>query len=288
MAVFKAFGKGVVASTSRPRLLVDLWVINAGTAALVAAPFAFLFAGDLSHSILGEKLKSFDFMWIGEAVLKYQNAAPGLIGGVLSVALLFLLLYVFLNGGIIGRLLDGEQGTKLAAFAADCGRYFWRFLRLFLLSLPFYAVLFVVFGSLLGFFLRPWLEGARTEWTGVILGNLKGLVTLLALTLVLMVFDYAKIIVVAEDDPRSLHALGASLRFIGRHFFRAWGLYGLTAAMALGGTAAFILLDRLLPRGGWAFLVLGILAAQVYIVFRLWIKVLFFAAQAEYYRLTRF
>ena len=193
-----------------------------------------------------------------------------------------------MNGGIIGRLLDGGSGTRLAAFFGDCGRYFWRFLRLFLLSVPFYVIAFGILWSLLSAVLGPWERNALTEWTVVILSAVETVFTLLLLTLVHMVFDYARIIVVAEDEPWVIRALGRAFVFIGRRFFRSWGLYLLVGAFLLGGTALYLYTGRGIPSTGLAFLAVGILWGQAFIVFRLWIKMLFFSSQAEFYRVSRF
>jgi hypothetical protein len=288
MAVFKALGKGVVRSCLKVRVLLDLWVINVLFSLLVAAPLLFLFQQNLGHSFLGRELRTFDFLWLGEAVYRYQNVGPAVTGGLLAAAVFYLLLYVFLNGGLIGRLLDGGAGTKLAAFFGDCGRYFWRFLRLFLLSLPFYAVAFGILWSLLSAVLGPWERNALTEWTVVTLSGVETAFTLLLLTLVHMIFDYARIIVVADDEPRVLRALGGAFAFIGRRFFRAWGLYLLIAAILLGGAALYLYAGRGIPSSGLLFLAVGILWTQAFIVFRLWVKMLFFSGQAEFYRLSRY
>ncbi len=288
MAVFKAIGKGFTAACRKPRILADLWVINFLFSAMAAAPFIFLIQRDLGHSILGEKLRSVDFLWLGEAVFKYGNAAPAVVGGALAVVLSTLLLYAFLNGGIIGRLLDKEGSSKLGAFFADGGRYFWRFFGLFLLSLPFYAVAFGVLLSLFSALVGAWDRNATTEWTPLILSNLRFLFALALLTLVQLVFDYAKIITVAEDDHNVFHALRSALAFLGKRFFRSWGLFLMIALIPVVGTALFIILSGLLPGTGLVFPAIGIGLMQLYFIFRLWGKMLFFSAQAEYYRLSHY
>lgn len=285
MAVFKAIGKGIGTACRKPRVLVDLWAANLIFGLAVAAPFFLLVRSDLGHSRLGERLRSFDFDWLGGFIHKYQDAAPAAAGWIAAPVLIYLGLLVFLNGGTIGRLLDPEGGSKLGEFFGDCGRYFWRFVRLFLLSLPFYAVVFLGFAALLSALIEPWLDKAITEWRVIILSNLEFVVTLLLLTIIQAVFDYARIIVVAEDDRGALHALRMSLRFLGRRFFRSWGLYLLIAAAAVAGTVLFYLAFRpLAPSGRLGFIALGIVLMQAYIIFRLWVRMLFFAAQGEFYR----
>jgi hypothetical protein len=287
MAVFKALGSGVRSTGRRVRILADLWIINVVFAALVAAPFFLLLQADLGHSDAGFKASPLDFLMLGDLSYKYQDASPVFLGGFLVPLVLFGALYVFLNGGIVGRLVDRDGPSRLRDFLADCGKYFWRFLRLFLLSLPFYAVALGLVLNLLKAALRPLKEGAWTELPVVIASNTELLAGLLLLTLVQLVFDYARIAVVTDDDPKVLHALGQGFRFLGGRFFRAWGLYLLIALGFVAGTVVYFAVDHRIPGEGLLFLAAGLAWMQIYVLFRIWTKMLFFAAQAEYFRLGR-
>jgi hypothetical protein len=286
MAVFKAVGSGIATASRRPRLLLILWVINVLFALLIAGPFFALFRADLGHSLLGRNLQALDFIWLGDLVFKYQDMAPAALAAVTTPVIFYALVYVFLNGGIIGRLLDGERRTTPQTFFSDCGRYFWRFVRLFLVSLLFYALAFGVVLQALSALLKPVSERALTEWPDFWISGLHSVAALLFLSLVHMIFDYARILVVAEDDHRVLHALKTALRFVGKRFFRAWFLYLLIAAGFVAGTAVYAAAGQAIPSEGLAWTALGILWGQVFIAFRLWTKMVFFSAQAEYLRIS--
>jgi hypothetical protein len=288
MAVFKAIGNGVGTAARRPRLLIDLWVINIVYALLIAAPLYALFKADLGHSLLGRNLQPLDFIWLGDFIYKYQDMAPAALALILVPLVLYTVLSVFLNGGIIGRLLDRDGRTTPQAFFADCGRYFWRFVRLFLVSLLFYALAFgAILGALSALF-KPVLENARTEWTVFWISDLRTVIALLLLSLVHMIFDYARILVVAGNERRVLQALKSAFAFIGKRFFRAWSLYLLIGMGFLAGTAVIFLVRGHLPDSGLVWLGLGLLWEQVFIVFRLWTKMTYFAAQAEFYRMSHY
>jgi hypothetical protein len=284
MSILKAFANGAAATLRRPRLLALLWVINVVYAAAIVTPLALIVQTDLGHSFLGSNIRPLDAPWLAEAALKYGGALPAMGGGLVLGVVLFLGLYVFLNGGIVGRLLDREGRPTLTAFVTDCARYFGRYVRLFLLSLVFLALTFGVVLRLLSALIAPFIENARTEWTTVILANLHLLAALLLLSAVHMVFDYAKIAVVADDEKRSLKALGHALKFLKNRFFRAWALYLLVVAVFLAGTVACHIVMGRLSGPASAAVVLGFLWMQASVVFRIWVKTLFFAAQAEFYR----
>ncbi len=247
-------------------------------------PFLIIAQTELGHSLLGSSVRPADLTWLGETALKYGDALPALLAGLLVAAVLYLALQVFLNGGIFGRLLDREGKATLAAFAGDCGRYFGRFTRIFLVSLFFLFLTFGIVLELVSALIGPAMKSAPTEWLPLILSNAHFLIALLLLSLVHMVVDYTRIAVVADDERRVLKALRHALIFLKRRFFRAWALYLLIVGATLAGTVALSAALGPLGGPGPAPVVAAFAVMQIYILFRLLVRMLFAAAQAEFYR----
>lgn len=286
MGNFKIIGNGVSTVRRNSGMILWLWLIDLLFGIIVAAPVYFLVNKDFGHSPAGEGLGRLNFIWLGDVFYKYQDLLPALAGWVLVPALLFILVSVFLNGGIIGRLAAGEK-TTLQGFFADCGKHFGRFFRVFLLSLPVYVL---VFGGLIKLVSAPfnvWAKNAAGEMPVIVASNLKFLMTILLLSIVQMYFDYVKIHLVVRDGRKVLAAAAAALSFIGRKFFKAWGLYLLVGLLFIAATAVFIAVTNVLPGTGVAALALGFIWAQAYILARIWTKVLFFAAELDLYRIFR-
>jgi hypothetical protein len=284
MSIVRAIVKGLGTTLRKPRLVVILYVFNLLFAAAVLAPFFAVVQSELGHSLMGSNVRPVDIMWLGEAALKYGDAVPAIIGQALAAALLYFALHLFLNGGIIGRLLDREGRTTLEPFFADCGRYFWRYVRIFLISLVFYVLTFGVVLKLLSALIRPAAESAVTEWLPLILSNLHFLVALLLLSIVHMIVDYARIAVVSDGEAKVLRALRHALKFLGKRFFRAWAIYLLLVLMTIAGTVVFYVVLGRFAAPGVAGVAVGLVWMQAYILFRIWMRTVFVAAQAEYYR----
>jgi hypothetical protein len=284
MGVFKAIANGLGTTVRKPLVLAVLYTVNVVVSAAAAVPFLIIAQTELGHSLLGSSVRPADLMWLGETALKYGDALPALLAGLLVAAALYLALQVFLNGGIFGRLLDREGKATLAAFAGDCGRYFGRFTRIFLVSLVFLFLTFGIVLELVSALIGPAMKSAPTEWLPLILSNAHFLIALLLLSIVHMVVDYTRIAVVADDERRVLKALRHALIFLKRRFFRAWALYLLIVGAALAGT--IVLSAALGPLGGPgpAPVVAAFAVMQIYILFRLLVRMLFVAAQAEFYR----
>ena len=284
MSAFKAIAKGLGTTFRKPRIVLVLYVFNLGFAVLAAVPFVLLIQRELGPSLLGSSVRPVDIMWIGEAVLKYGEALPVLLGGLVVAAVLYLALQTFLNGGVVGRLIDREGRTTLEPFFADAGRYFWRFVRIFLISVVFLILTFGIVLELVSALIKPASESAATEWLPLILSNVHFLLALLLLSIVRMVVDYTRIAVVPDGEAKVLRALRHALKFLRKRFFRAWAIYLALVGLTLAGAVVFYVAlgrfsDPVVPG-----IVAGLALMQVYVVFRVWVRTLFVAAQAEYYK----
>jgi hypothetical protein len=284
MSAFKAIAKGLGTTFRKPRIVLVLYVFNLAFAVLAAVPFVLLIQRELGHSLLGSSVRPVDVMWIGEAVLKYGESLPVLLCVLAVAAVLYLALQTFLNGGVVGRLIDREGRTSLEPFFADAGRYFWRFVRIFLISVVFLILAFGVVLELVSALIKPASEGAATEWLPLILSNVHFLLGLLLLSIVRMVVDYTRIAVVADGEAKVFRALRHALKFLRKRFFRAWAIYLALVGLTLAGTVVFYAAlgrfsDPVVPG-----IVAGLVLMQVYVLFRAWIRTLFIAAQAEYYK----
>jgi len=284
MGAFKAIVTGMGTTFRKPRVLIILYAVNVLFALVVAFPFLALVQAELGQSLLGASIRPVDLMWIGEAVLKHQDALAAIVAGFVACGFAYLALQVFLNGGVVGRLLDREGPANLAAFAGDSGLYFWRFVRLFLVSLLFLVVTLGIVMKLVSALFTPIAGSAVTEWLPLILSNLHFLMALLLLSIVHMIIDYARIAVVADEERRVLKALRQALTFLRKRFFRAWAIYLLIVAATVAGSVGFYIVLGALGAPAVVQIVAAFVWMQLYVIFRIWIRTLFVAAQAEFYR----
>jgi hypothetical protein len=288
MGNFKILFKGMILSYQKRRLAVRLWAINLIFSLFAVGPLFFLMMDHMSHSFSGESsLQKLDVFWLADLAYRFMNITPALTGLVLLAAVLYLLLSVFLNGGIIGGLNRAEAKTTLADFFHDCGLYFWRFFRLFILSVPVYLAVLVIFYQLIKAFLEIFNRRAATEWPALIVSNLRLLALVLLLAVVSMFFDYVKIGLVTSARKKVLEQTWLTLKFIGRRFFKAWGLYLLAGLVFVALTLFYLEIARLLPKNRPLLVLLVFLWQQFYILCRQWCKLLFFATEIELIKLER-
>ncbi len=285
MTIVTLFMQGLRLAFTKRRLAVRLWVVNFLFSLFAVAPLIFLIHDHLAHSFSGEHaLQKLDVFWLGDFVYRFMDAAPAFTGLALLAAILYLLLSVFLNGGIIGCLDRPEARPALADFFHDCGLYFWRFFRLLLLSIPAYLLVMGVFFQLIVAALKILDRRATTEWPALIVSNVRILALILLLGLVAMFFDYVKIGLVTGARKKALREAWLTLAFVGRRFGRAWGLYLLSGLALVMLTLLYLEIARVLPKNRPLLVLFFFLWQQFYILCRQASKLLFFGTELELVR----
>ena len=312
MTSLGAIIRGLVGALSSPLLVIWLWVANV----IVALPFAILVTSAISSSVgpslAHERLREgFDMGWYGE----YQSEATGIaatfrpsvigVGAVLdnleswsnadflelptelvAAGVIYALVWAFFLGGVLHRFHDPARLFRMRDFFGRSGEFFLRFVRLALVSaVGYYAV--YRFGS----WLFSWIEettrdvtSERTVFSYVVAATL--LVGFL-LTLVHMVFDYAKISAFTENRRSMLLAMNRGLFFVLSHPGRCFTIYYGLAAV---GIALFLLYAMVAPGAGGASpyqVAFGFVIGQLYLIAKITLRLSFYAAQMAYFESIR-
>ena len=276
-----------------------------------ALPFSMIMRADLrahlGDSLMAEQVaQGFNVQWwsefFGQAGRLGQTFQPTIIGfaavldnlsafaegerrtaPLLMLGAAYLLLWLFLAGGIIDRYARARP-TRSHEFFMACGVYFVRFLRMAPFIALAYYVLFAVIHPLL-------LEEAFGALTRDVTAERTGFVVRLGLyaifgvllALVSVVFDYAKVRAVVEDRRSMIGAIVAGARFARRHAPAVAALYALTAGLFV----ALLLLYAIASPGAGssgAGIWLGLAIGQLYLLGRLWIRLVFFASEAALFQ----
>lgn len=290
-----------------PVVLVCVFVVTL----LAALPFA-VFLRDSIAAHLGNSLaadeapRGFNALWMAE-----YRAQAGELGRTLTTTVIgfaavldnlsafldkenrpaaviwlgaaYLLLWLFLGGGILDRYARNRP-TRSYDFFAACGVYFVRFFRLAPIIAATYYVLFayvhpLLFGNLYARVTRDvTVERTAFFWR---LGLYAVFGALLAAANV--VFDYAKVRAVIEDRRSMIGAIAASLRFTRRNLAAVAVLYLLNGAIFI---AVLLIYALVAPGAGSAGpgLWLGVAVSQLYLFARLWVRLVFFASEISLFQ----
>jgi len=202
---------------------------------------------------------------------------------IIGVTAAWLVVWSFLTGGIIDRLARARR-TRSQGFFGACGLHFWRLLRLGIIALIAYGILFTylhawIFDDVYGALTRN-VTVERTAF-GIRLAGYAIFGALLCLCNV--IFDYARIRLIVEDRRSAIGALLAGGRFVLRHAMQVLGLYALNALAFLVLVTLYALVVPGAPRSGFAMgavLALG----ELYILGRHYLKLLFYASQTVFFQ----
>ncbi|MFQ5741440.1 MAG: hypothetical protein ACE5JX_20785 [Acidobacteriota bacterium] len=305
MSIGKSLVTGVQRVLRFPSLI--LWIYLGSV--LLAVPLTLVIRGTLDrsigHSLAHENLRQgFDLNWYGE--FSFQNSGladtfgPSLVGalpmwrnlesllegriltqkpGVLVTGILFLLLWALLAGGILDRFSRPEEKHSRSRLFSQGAEYFFRMLRLLMLSLLLYFCIF----RFLALPLSRWVVEASRDVTverTMLLYTLVGyLLVGLLLLLVAMVLDYAKISLIVESRRSPLLALFRGIRFVISNFRRCSVLY---LALLAVGLLLFLFYALVAPGPGQSTTVTitaAFLVGQLYLMTRIFLKFWFLSGQ---------
>ncbi len=185
--------------------------------------------------------------------------------------------WLFLSGGLLDRYARRRRvGTR--DFFGTCGVFFFRFLRLALLTGLAYALLLGLWHDWLFDTVYPWLtRETSVERTAFLWRVFLYAIWLLPVLAVNMVADYAKVRAVLEDRHSAIGAAVAATRFIRRHPIAVTVVYATNAAIA---AAVLVVYAVLAPdgRGGDWRLLAALVVGAAYLLARLATRLAFLSS----------
>lgn len=287
------------------------------TTLVVALPLTLamknLLQGSFEGSLVEENMsQGFDLAWYGEfaanssglgktfgprvvGILPVLSNLERLLDGklhqvdpaVVGTGILMVLAWSLLLGGVLSRFAHEEELHSRSGFLAQGGLFFWRFLRLSVISgLIYWGIIRGV-----GQPLHGWIESATRDTT---VERTVMICTVLAYALVGLLFlvtqlvlDYARIFLVAEERRSVLLALLRALAFVKHHRRAVLALYLLLAAAALLWFLAYAWLAPGPDQSTWPAVLLAFLLGQAYLLGRWVLKLWFLASQTRLFVSSR-
>jgi hypothetical protein len=202
---------------------------------------------------------------------------------ILWIGALYIVLWMFLSGGILDRYARGRP-TGAYEFFAACGVYFTRFLRLApFVALTYYLLFAVVHPAMFGSLYEALVRDVTQERTAFFIRLALYLTFGALLAAANAVFDYAKVRAVVEDRRSMIGAIAAAARFVRRNAGAVAPLYLLNTALFVGVLLVYALAA---PGSGSSTLAvwLGIAVGQIYLAARLWARLVFLASETSLFQ----
>jgi hypothetical protein len=175
------------------------------------------------------------------------------------------------TGGILHRYAQNRP-MRDGAFHRACGTFFFRLLRLHLLSA-------LILGSSL--YVAEWMMFHQIN-----LGVMLGFGSLFGLGYIFcdVVLDYAKVRTVVEDRRSMVFAIAAGFRFVVRRPGAVVRLYLLNATIGFIGFGSFVLVNYSLVPVGLHWLLVLLIVALGMVVVAGWVPLLFLSTQTAFFQ----
>ena len=282
---------------SGPAVLI-LFLANLVIAALAGYPIYRGIQGFVGNTLMGRELaRGFPVEWLTDFAFSNPHGADRYALVIVCMGLVSLLLNSLLAGGVLAHFKAPDLKYSYADFFCQTGRYAWRLLRLLIIGLICYWIVFKLLNEKLG----QWANGWTDDWSDdrwVFYVRLAvSLLVLLGLGFVNLVMDYARVRLVLEEGTGAIHAFLASLGFSLGRLRRAIGVYVIPSlfGLALLGVYRLLfpwtLLNSTVAAGPHVrvFIALaGLFVIQQLVMFyRYWFRVATWASEWSFYASAR-
>lgn len=269
--VLGALWWGIQRAWRNKSVILSLWLINLTVALFLVVPiYAMIYDHTATSASSAELISGFTATWWTDFSFAQGAALAAWEGGLWIAGALYLMLHVFLAGGVIAFLYGDQRFPFWARFGSSCGAYFGRFFRLLLLSLIFYGVVFWIDGLLFEMVERLSDNGGLQPqaWWGHLI---RSIITVVLFFAVSMVFDYAKVRTVVRDSRSMIIETARSLGFVLRNAPRAASLYLLFALVGALLLVSYWGASQAIEGAGAGLLALFV-AQQIYVAARIWLR----------------
>jgi len=245
-------------------------------------PFRATLSRHIGNSLAGEKLGgTIDMDLLLEFMMKNSALGGVIVGTGLVVLGIYALGNLFLSGGAYGIFISGDK-YNAARFWGDAGKYFGRFLRLFLWGVPILIILFSLQFIVTGVQKIFWGSDPY-EYVPYWGMWLKLGLRAFALFMFFLIYDYGRIYTVKFDEHNMKKAILAGLRFILKNLRRT---VTLAFAFSLLGIIALLIYNPvadLLSAPNVAIIILLFLWQQLFIIFRMMLRLGLYSGQVHLY-----
>ena len=282
MSPWTAFKQGTARIWSHKRLIVWLYLANLLFASVLVLPIRKI-VGEISNIDLADEFVSgFQLDLFVDFWAQHSSALKSVALTAVGLGVLYLIINVFLTGGIVASLASAH-GVSLRRFFYSASRYFWRYLRLFVLLAVVVGLLLAGYGLWLDELVDNLRRDSTTDVASFLWRAIAVTVMLVFFSLVMMVFDYAKIRTVVDGRRSVFVAACAAFGFSFRRFLRTVSLFYFNLVIVGILFAVYLIVEDRFSNATTASMVSLFVVQQIFILSRIWMRLSFFATQMAFY-----
>ena len=260
------------------RLLWLLYGVTLILSLLVALPFYRTFKVEAQNSLAFlNLLAGFDYTVFSDFMHRSGRTIAPLLSVGRWLGMLYVFLSVFFAGGILAwfaqfSALRSSDSFSAGLFWQACSHYIGRFSRLFGVTLLFVLIgggIWLVAGTLVGVALSGTFTERGQFWIGITFFIL----SVLTATFLLCIGDYAKVLMVGEDEPNAFRAFGRAGRLVLQNVGKTYGIYWMLILIGTGLFGIYFLIDEAILMSNWLTILIMFIVQQALIFARVSLKV---------------
>ena len=286
MKIFKAYFAGLKSAGKSKKMAAVIYAVIFLLALILAIPFHTALLSQTGNSMaLHALLKHFNYTIFSDFMNSSGKVINIFILAALWMGIFYFLFTVFFTGGILNVLSDGNMKFSILNFLTGCEKYFFRFFRLgiYLLIIQFLTAVIIFFP--LSKILSTNYETTQNE-ASLFYISLTGVIIFTVLfILILIIGDYAKIILFHNDSGKVVKTIGKSFQFVFGHLFGTYTLYLLILVIPVLLFVFYILLDNAVGMISGFTIFIMFLSQQAFIWLRVLIKVWFLGSELSFYKI---
>jgi hypothetical protein len=276
MIIFKALRQGIQQTWKYKPMVFFLYLLTFLLAVFVAYPLKSLLESTIGHSMMvADLVKGFDYTFLNDFKNAHGDGFLPIIDQSITVLILYLLLFIFVTGGIIATFIQQAPKYNRSIFWGQSAEFFWRILRLTVYFILIHSFIFVVFAFIF-YTSSNGLSPFTLENEGTIAFNFKFVAPayVLVAAFFFMWQDYTKVFLVAQNKPWVFQSLWPAFKFIVKNFRKTYGLYLLN--LALWTLVIFVnySISTLIEFKSSAAILPSFLISQIFVLFRLSLKLI--------------
>ena len=309
MKAFINFVKGFHISRKNLRMVVFMLVINLLFSLILAIPMYTSLDESIGRSEVGDRMvKGFDYIWWEEfrdqSIGIETSFSPSIIGKgavldnfvylihfgethlptvIIVFGALYILLHTFLSGGIVSILGKDNPVFSIKSFFSGAGKFASRFFLLMIISWVFFFLV-ISLKDFLSSQVTTLSNTANSEIFPFYLSLISSIFVYAVFLFFQMIFDYARIKTVLEDNKNVLETTRDAFLFVFKNIGSTLGLFYLMLLANIALTIVFIFLKEIIPQTNAVSIITVFLIQQIFIGSFIWIRCWLYSSQLELYK----
>lgn len=284
MNITKAYTSGFKTTVRSLKMTTLIYVLNLLMGLTIAIPFMGALKEASGHSMAPQNLlKGFDFTSFQEILRHYGEEISSYLSHGFWMVLFFLILSIFLTGGILTAFNKKESTFSLKSFFSGCGTFFFRFFKVSLYTVFMHIILAVFVYLIFTLIVAGIAGGTASEKTFFYLFVFfLGIHLLLGIYLIIIT-DYSRFMLVLNDSGKVLKSIWLATKFVTRKFPRTYGLYLMLLVIPLILFYLYMIASRTIGMTSGLTILIMFVLQQLFIWLRISLRIWTFASQFDYY-----